>query len=305
MYTRNSMPRRILAMVLAIAMVLSNVSVAFSDTASNSVTLTPRDASTTTDLSTIVSSVTIKVDGKEVTPGEDGKYSVNPQDSYSISLKFAESSSGTQFNNTSFPWTYKVPDGFDLSNWTSQSITATVSTSSTESFPVYFVATYNSATGNIEINKSDNNPNWDKWTDSDNTYLTLEISGKFNKDAGSVTWGTNTSTELDVETVTPKLEASKYAEYDADTNRIKYTVTVTSTGDNTNVVVNDTLTGSAVSFDPSSFTVTSDPANAGTLSNVTATGFTYTIGSMSHKDVVKLTYYANLDTTALTKSEQK
>ena len=65
-------------------------------------------------------------------------------------------------------------------------------------------------------------------------------------------------------------------------------------GNLTNVLVEDTINGNALTLVPSSIQISgnsSDPVNG----NATENGFTYTFPSMNEDETITITYYANVD----------
>ena len=299
MYTRNSMPRRILAMVLAIAMVLSNVSVAFSDSyATGGMTFNAKTTATS-DLKNLMTSGTITVNGTSYDLNTTSAITVNDTDSYSVSLAFAEGST-YEFDNNSLPWTYTLPDGVSINTTGSETQITAYATKNGTTYPVKFIVTYEGNTVKVTKDPSTTDDAWNAWTSSGSSKLDFSMNVKFNGDSGSRSWSDTVKTEVTIEEKPASLTISKSGRYNSTTHKMDYTVTVTATGKVNNVVVTDAIQNTdktALSY-PTPLTVTASPSK-GSLASSTGTGFIYTIGDMTDGEKVVLTYSADVNFSAL------
>ena len=139
----------------------------------------------------------------------------------------------------------------------------------------------------------------DLLTRSNNAYFNLEFGVKFSGSGDTVEfndrvtrpWTADTSSDISVK---------KSGHYNASTGKMEYTVTVTSTGNSTNVKVTDNFVNTnLLTLDQSSITITPNKELASSGNITSASGFTRVISSMSHGETVTITYTADVNESAL------
>ena len=94
------------------------------------------------------------------------------------------------------------------------------------------------------------------------------------------------------------LALDKTAKYNSDNGTVSYTVTVTSTGISENVIVTDTLSGSWLKmYSADDVTITSNKNNdlSEVTKSVSGRVMTVTIPSMTHGEVITITYTVQVD----------
>jgi LPXTG-motif cell wall-anchored protein len=215
-------------------------------------------------------------------------YHVQADTEYKIHLGFKENAT-TQFtNNAAGVMTYTLPDGFTMLSGRSGSIDITVNdgTSYTISDNTY------SVNGNVLTFKFNiNDKNYSHLAAAANANFVLDFSGSFQGETRTVPWGGNA-------TCTFTISNDKHVDIvkDAwwDNGKIRYRLTLTSTGTNNNIVVTDAFNdGSLLTLDQDS--IAFEDGKTGTISNKSGKGFTATVATMSHNEVVKITYTATVN----------
>ncbi len=246
-----------------------------------------------------VTSVVYKLNGTTLTPGSDGTYTVEDGTKYEIDVTFAESE-GNQFPTPTF--TYQLPSGITpvATSGSMDIVFDTGSGSITYSGNTYSIDSNGLVT--VNWNTSDTE-GYAAFLNSTNVSFTLIFTGVFNNTNNSLVFSSsvkNNVTISDTAAVTVEKTASAY---DASTNTVTYTATVTGqTGTSTNVVVTDTLSGTALTLDTSSISISKSPDTAEdpVQTSVSEDGFVYTIPVVAAGDVYTFTYTASVDVDGIT-----
>ena len=240
-----------------------------------------------TDLSAYLTAVSITGAEKD----DSGVYQLISGRKYMLDMSFAESSAN-QFINTG--------------EWMIMPLNAAISATAIE--------------GTLDVNVSDgenqytvrgneyvieNNQLKFRWNTSDPNFPHLAAAGNakfhitaeasFDKNATMIPFNDNVTINVNVDDV-HDVTAVKDGYYSTEDGKIHYTVRVTSTGNNTNVTIQDTLQGEALIFNKD---VTATPAAAGSP-QYTDKGFTWVVPSMADGDVYTFTYTADIKTDGLT-----
>lgn len=219
----------------------------------------------------------------------DGHYKITKGSTYEINLSFAEDTDGTQFDN---PITYTLPAGFNDVDQSFNTFAINVSEGS-GTYTVYGnTVSLNNGKLTVRFNESD--PNWSHLQQARNTTFNLKLKGTFDDSAKDLDWGNGQKTSLNVDT-NGSLTTTKTANYDPSDGKVHYTVTVHSSGYNTNINVADSLTGTALTYDKN---VQAD-SSSGSAKSQNDRGFTYTIPEMTDGQTVTLTYTASVNFDAL------
>ena len=231
----------------------------------------------------------VSIDAKE---DASGNYVVEKGVAYKIHLTFQEDdeSNGKQFGN---PLTYTLPAGFHDIDHSFEDFAITVSNPNGSSYTVSGnKVSLDNGTLTVTFNESD--PNWPHLEKARNTQFHLTLKGTFDDSAKELDWGNGKKTSLSVDT-SGSLTTVKQANYDRSDGKVHYTVTVTSHGYNTNVIVKDSLTGTALTYDQH---VTSS-VTGGKVKSQTERGFEYVIPEMTDGQTATLTYAASVNFDAL------
>lgn len=245
-----------------------------------------------TNLADFVTNATLEIDGR--TYGAGSTWNVREGVDYALTLTFKEAGS-RQFPTGG---TEIVMEPKDLGGMTLEP-----GQSGTFDIPM---GLYGTVTGNTWWVDSDGklhvkfgpDPD-DLLTRSNNTYFNLEFNVKFSGSGDTVEfndkvtrpWTADTSSDISI---------NKTGHYNSSTGKMEYTVTVTSTGNNTNVKITDTFaTSNLLTLDQGSITITPNKELASAGNSTSASGFTRVISSMSHGETVTITYTADVNENAL------
>ena len=248
------------------------------------------------DITGTLSEVTITIDGEPVSA--NGTIEVVAGQQYEIGFLFAETNDW-QFSDDNTPMTYHLPAGMSF-----------VNTSGT--FEMDFGTLGKLENNTFEIRDGILYVNWNTEDTihmnvlraADNAFFSFSTTGQFNSDSTHIEWADEIETEV---TVTEPHDANiaKSGTYNKDTDKIEYTLTVTSEGRTTGIKVTDTITGTALTSDVHSINditvkkngtkITLD-ANALTVNGNT---FTLSLPDMADDDVYTIEYTASVDYTEL------
>ena len=251
-----------------------------------------KDASETTqDVKKNLTDATIKINGQEVTG--DTTWNVKDGNSYDITLKFRENSS-SQFPNDGTWMTYKAPAGLQVENLnTTFDMVVDGKTIKGNKLVV------DKASGLIKLQWNTSDTNFQTLTDSNNVYVDVNIKASFASDVQEVTFSDNVKRHVNVDK-THNASVQKSGYYDSKDGKIHYTVTVKSSGTSKDVVVTDTVNGTALTYDSN---VTYESTKGATPKAKTeGNGFTATIPSMSDGETVTFKYTASVNFDKLKES---
>ena len=255
------------------------------------------DATTSTDLSDFTSGAALSTDDG-TTWDDSSSWTVKPGQDYQVKVSFAEREDA-QFDMSS-DLTYQLPSGFkpdgnganvDIAvQYTDADGSQKTVTISDNSFTV-------GADGKVTFRWNKNDPNFQKLTEANNVQFDLTFGGKFSSDVTRLDFGHSITKDVTVDT-SHDVSVTKGGWYNAGDGKVHYTVTVTSTGTNENVVVTDAITGTALTYDDN-VNATADSTATGTAAKQ-GNGFTYTIPRMTDGQKVVLEYTASVDYSKLT-----
>jgi len=226
----------------------------------------------------------IKINGQEVTGNTT--WNVKDGNSYDITLKFEENSS-SPFPNDNTWMTYKAPAGLQVEDLnTTFDMVVDGKTIRGNNLVV------DKASGLIKLQWNTSDPNFKTLTDSNDVYVNVNIKASFGSNVTEVKFSDTVTRDVNVDK-THNASVKKDGYYDQSDDKIHYTVTVTSSGPSKDVVVTDTVNGTALTYDRNvTYTSTKGAtATAQTKDN----GFTAEIPSMSDGEEVKFTYTATVD----------
>ncbi|MDY2855171.1 MAG: SpaA isopeptide-forming pilin-related protein, partial [Oliverpabstia sp.] len=258
----------------------------------------PEKASGTEDISGLISKVELYQEGSS-TPVQGNEWNVKANTDYRIWIVFSEETNNTQ---KQFPDSgkmhYQLPGNISISNHEG---TGTIEASDSQgkfSLPYSYSIDKN---GKITITLDSSHADYQRFQSCGDASLYVDLSAKFTaSESNQISFGPVTKTvKVDSKA---NLDVTKSGTYDPKTNKTTYTVTVTSTGYNENVEVQDTITGSLLTFDGiKSITASSTRETDNSLSNIVKeeNGFKVTIPFMKDGETITLKYTASVDLTKL------
>ena len=237
---------------------------------------------------------------------ENGSYVFYPDQPYGIHLTFKE----VNKDDGQFPmdgnFTYQLPSGL-------------VPTGSSTSGVLPITLSGGAHSGEIvNLNYSINSSglitfNWDKTTNpaaynqlKENLYsqFKLDIDCTYNGQGGTLDFGNDITKDVVVKTNGKINTPGKNAKYNPVTNCVDYTVTVNSDGITKDVVITDTVSGSALTYNRDAVATTSvygkeisQPTTIGS-----GNGFTMTVPQMADGETITVKYSAAIDLSKVTKN---
>ena len=225
---------------------------------------------------------------------DEGKYVVRPGASFKVKLT-AKEKSGLQFDNEAL--NYTLPEGFEA-----VTLSGTTDIEITDASGTYTVRdnTWKIEEGVLTFTWNQESEYYSKLTAAANVNFWIDLTGKISEDTTSIQWSTDCKTEFAIDNsnyvvVNKECNDSQWA--DNDKSVVQFKVTVKSTGESQNVVVTDTITGTAMKLIQDSVTVSSDKNNSVDVTDKSEsdTGFTYKFASMQDGETITITYKAKVD----------
>ena len=146
----------------------------------------------------------------------------------------------------------------------------------------------------ININGGDK---YNEFKGAGDAFFDLEFNVQFQRNMEQIVFGNTKTVKVYVDS-TNGLALDKTAKYNSDNGTVSYTVTVTSTGISENVIVTDTLSGSWLKmYSADDVTITSNKNNdlSEVTKSVSGRVMTVTIPSMTHGEVITITYTVQVD----------
>ena len=232
-----------------------------------------------TDITSLLSRVTIS----GATQNSDGSYNVFPGTPYTIALKFDETPQDTFNRNGSV--TYKLPNGVKIPEATSGTLVPSDSTQA----EIYSINYTIAADGTITFSWDIKPGKEQDFLDLPGMFIGLNIEAEFDENATTIDWHGAAQVTVDK---THDVGVNKSADLRQD-GYMYYTVKVTSTGDNKNISLTDTISGTALTLDQNSITETT--SHGATFSNKTNKGFDISIPELKHGESATITYRAKVD----------
>ncbi len=231
-----------------------------------------------------------------LTQNPDGSYSIQQGVDYSMKFKFKETPD-LQFANSS-TLVYDIPAGLAVNDVTGTfAITVTDANGShTLNGNTLAINPNNPNQLLIDFNTTGNNFSYIEQVG--NLQFEIEILGRFDS-VTSVDFGSGFQQEFNFD-VDVDLAITKTGSYDKNTGKVNYTVKVTSTGVNQNVIVKDLISGTALTFNDD-VVITSNKTNSVTATTVQqGNGFQSTIDQMVDGEVLTFKYSATVDHDIIT-----
>ena len=243
------------------------------------------DNQTSADLSNFLKNAVIT----GATQDPDGSYHVESGEEYSIILTFAESSN-YQFDNTG-TLSYQIPEGIEiLTRQESDGNINIVYKGRTYQVGFHYVL---ETDGSLKIEFDQSDPDFPRLEESTNVSFRFTYTGEFDGSKTKIIFNDVIERDITFDEPEPgQAFASKSGVFDETTGKFNYTITVTATGDVTNVNVKDVISGNALIFN-------NDVRVSGNSSsyrdNGAANGFDYTFASMQDGEEITITYSANVN----------
>lgn len=228
----------------------------------------------------------IQIDDVEETEGYDGVIVKNRN--YMMHLLFTETPS-SQFSTTE-PLVYHVPDGIEMSSTGGE-------------FQIVYDGTsyggntyvYDTATNTITVSFS---PRVAQLVaTSQDAKFTIDIEGAFTTTESHYEFGGNVKRDFLIDDQ-HHVSVDKTGSYSPDDNKVHYTVTASSVGTSENVVITDTISGTALTLDQDSITVSGNSAPYTVTPS--GNGFVVNLDSMEDRETVTVTYTASVDFSRIT-----
>ena len=245
------------------------------------------------DITSLLTDVNISA-----TKNSDGSYTVYEGQAYGIDLSFKEQPNGTQFDMVD-GFYYNLPSGIidgDVLNGK-----AFIELSGGDYAGESVELDYHIEGNKIVFTWPDQTSGaYNQLKEAIYTNFKIHIEGKFDSDAKELQFSDTITKNIDVKT-DGKAEVSKTGTYNPATNCIDYTVTVTSTGICKNVVVTDTISGTALTYNKDA-KATSNKGGSYTPAT-SGNGFTFTIPQMGDGETVTVKYSAAVNLDGLTRNE--
>ena len=227
---------------------------------------------------------------------ENGSYVIDPKTGYEVTLFFGENES-LQFDNDavktySFPEGMMIPDigatAFSISI-TDENGTATVQDN-----------TFEVVNGQLRVHFNQNDPNFERLTATSNVRFGVTITARMDSGTGRIEFAPGLSKDFVYEE-NADLSITKSVMYNAEEDKAYYTLQISSAGANENVVIEDLLTGTALTLEHN-VSITSNLS--GTLAlpvdyESVVNGFRVGIPRLAHNEVLTLHYSATVDNTKI------
>ena len=255
------------------------------------VTVKVTDATYSSNLGDFLDSI----DFSGVEKDENGKYIVKQGVPYTMQMNFSEKTNGVQFTEEQ-SLTYTFPDGFE------PLATSGDVTMNGPGGPVPFH--YEVSGNSLTVTFDRTSVGYTSFVTSENAEFEVHIAGVISKE--EIIFNTSTTGNFSIDK-TAGISVNKRGSYDPATNKIKYTVYATAAGNNTDVHIGDTISGTALTYDSASgLKVTSNKRDNVSYTNNTANGETFgiDIATMEHGETITLEYYADVDLTKVSDNGQ-
>ena len=264
------------------------------------------EAEHTTELNRFVTNISLKESNGNDIPQENGVYQLRPETDYKLKLSFQENKDLQFANNEDGKLYYTLPAGITIpaeippTNFTIGELTGNT-------------FCYPASDGSNRIEVQINTNGGEKYNDfkgSGEAFFDLEFNVQFQRNMEQIVFGNTKIVKVYVDS-TNGLALDKTAKYNSDNGTVAYTVTVTSTGISENVIVTDTLSGSWLKmYSADEVTITSNKNNdlSKVTKSVSGRVMTVTIPSMTHGEVIAITYTVQVDydkVTSVTTDIQK
>ena len=265
-----------------------------SENAKYIIKVTDPATSATQNIASLLTDVSI-----DAAQNSDGSYTVYAGQAYSIDLSFREDPNGMQFDMID-GFYYDLPSGIIDADILTRPIMIELSGGdhAGESVPLDYIISDN----RIIFSWPDQSSGaYEQLRDAIYTHFKIHIEGQFDENASVLEFNDEITKKVDVKT-DGKADVSKSGTYNPSTNSIDYTVYVTSTGVCKNVVVTDTISGTALTYNNDA-AATSNKGSEIPSPTTSGNGFSFTIPRMEDGETVTVKYSAAVNLDELTTNE--
>ena len=238
------------------------------------------------DLADFLDSITII--GAEL--NDQQQYIIHAGVPYTVEMKFMEITNGLQFDDDGV-WSYTFPNGF-----TPLATSGRFNIGDANN-PVWIDYEISGGTLTATVDKMQS-PGYNDFLITENAHFTILTDGII--DSEVIEFSSEVTGHFHIDE-SSNVSVRKVGTYDAKRNKIRFTIQAYSTGNNNeNVHIGDTITGSALTLDPSSITVSSNQHESYQESvnytlNTQEKAFDLTIPTMAHGEIVTVEYEVDVD----------
>ncbi len=245
------------------------------------------DLTNAINLTDYLDSAKLVVDGQEIS----SPWTVVDGTKYDLRLQFKEDTD-RPFPNDDTPMYYRIPDGIDLGD---TAFTQTFTIGSGADAVNGNVWTYDPETKTIAVVFNTQDPNFPKMVTADDANFYLDIEAEIDSQKDEIEF--SDTVKVDVVDGTPHdFNITKAGTYNHSNGTVDYVVRVTSTGTNKNVIVTDTITGTALHLiQPVKITGNTTSSSSDITTAYDGDSFTTTIPEMRDGEVITIRYSASID----------
>lgn len=249
------------------------------------------EANTSSDLADFLNVVTI-----DASTDENGNYVINPGSAYDMTLEFCETEE-TQFDDESI-LTYTFPNGVQINDvgTTTFSLNVIDENGSAEVHDNTFEVVGNQ----LRVKFNQNDPNFERLKAMPNVSFSINFSSTFENTGGQIVFNEHVVKDFVYEEISD-IDIQKQVVYNKNTDTANYELIIRSEGDNTNVIIEDILRGSALIFNKD-VQVSSDKNSTLSITpdyDSIQNGFRLTIPQTENGEVITLKYSATVDNTKI------
>ena len=245
-----------------------------------------------TELQHFVNNVSLKEENGNDILQENGVYQLRPETNYKLALSFRENKNLQFANNEDGKLYYTLPAGVTIpaeippTNFTIGELTGNT-------------FRYPASDGSNRIEVQINTNGGEKYNDfkgSGEAFFDLEFNVQFQTNIEQIVFGNTKSVKVYVD-ATNGLKLEKSAKYDKDKGTVSYTVKVTSTGINENVIVTDNLSGNWLKmYELKDVSIKSSKnKNLEVTKSISGRIMTVAIPTMTHNEVITIGYTVQVD----------
>ena len=254
--------------------------------------LVERANSADTDLTEFLVNVAINA------PTDDqGHYLINPNNPYDIKYEFRENED-RQFDNSSMLY-YDFPEGITVSDFGQTFFEITVDDDQGTAVIQNDKFTVVDNQLRVWFNQSD--PNFSRLAAAANVRFEISISSRLEQQEVEIVFNSFIVKDFTYQE-THDLHVTKKATYNQDSDTAFYEVNIKSEGTNTGIVIEDKITGTALTFnrDVTSLSSVHGPFIPAVDYDTVSNGFRMTISEMRNDETVTIRYSASVDNNKIT-----
>ena len=298
--------RRVLALIMAALMVLSVLL-----PGSGTTVRYMAEAAEAHDIQSFVDSVDLWESGQEpsVSEPKEKAWVINTDDTYRLHVQFAESSSqGKQFtmDGDNREFSYILPEGVKIDTSQGGGVHSPITIYLNHgAIPVpgttYSATQLSDGRWQVTGRFSDDPSTKSYLEDAQNVVFYFDLDVQFDENLDEIDFGNNHKVSVEYGSES-EVTVAKDGYYTTDDGKAHFSVKVTSTKDNTDIVVTDMLTGTAYTgLTIDSITTNNGADLSGVTRSVSTAGYEVKIPSMTDKQVITINYSTDIDYSKITK----